>query len=349
MNPEQDTSSTPSPDEAPPQAPVQGSRASGVLLFLLGVLVLLALASSGLLWQRLLAVQTQLSDQGTDATTRTIEARTLARQAQEQVRDATVRLGVMEARLSEISMQSAQIEEMRQNLSRTRDETLAIDLESALHLALQQAQLMGSVQPLQTALQAAELRVQRAGLARLNPVLHAIARDLAKVKAVSASDTPVLLGKLDELSQLLDELPLLNSMVAEQAAPSAAAPAGDMAALWQRSLQVLGEKLKSLVRISRIDNPEAALMSPEQSFFLRENLKLKLLNARIELLMRQDAAVRADLAAVAISLSKYFDPASPQTRAARELLQQVRSQVKVLVLPQPDDTLAALAKAAAGK
>ncbi|MDH5206706.1 MAG: hypothetical protein OEW36_13685, partial [Hylemonella sp.] len=128
MNPEQDTSSTPSPDEAPPQAPVQGSRASGVLLFLLGVLVLLALASSGLLWQRLLAVQTQLSDQGTDATTRTIEARTLARQAQEQVRDATVRLGVMEARLSEISMQSAQIEEMRQNLSRTRDETLAIDL-----------------------------------------------------------------------------------------------------------------------------------------------------------------------------------------------------------------------------
>jgi uroporphyrin-3 C-methyltransferase len=50
---------------------------------------------------------------------------------------------------------------------------------------------------------------------------------------------------------------------------------------------VLREEARNLVRVSRIDNPEAVLLSPEQTFFLRENLKLKLLNARLGLLARQ--------------------------------------------------------------
>jgi len=39
------------------------------------------------------------------------------------------------------------------------------------------------------------------------------------------------------------------------------------------------DELRSLVRIRRIDQPDAILISPDQAFFLRENLKLMLLNA----------------------------------------------------------------------
>jgi uroporphyrin-3 C-methyltransferase len=118
---------------------------------------------------------------------------------------------------------------------------------------------------------------------------------------------------------------------------------------WQRSLQVALDEARSLVRVSRIEQPEAALLSPEQSFFLRENFKLKLLNARMGLLARQLESSRADLAAAALSLNKYFDATSRKTQTAATLLQQVQAQMKTLQLPRVDETLAALATAAAGR
>ena len=91
------------------------------------------------------------------------------------------------------------------------------------------------------------------------------------------------------------------------------------------------------------------LLSPEQSFFLRENLKLKLLNARLGLLARQIDSSRADLTAASLSLNKYFDASSRKTQGAAALLQQVQAQMKTLQLPRVDETLAALATAAAGR
>lgn len=120
-------------------------------------------------------------------------------------------------------------------------------------------------------------------------------------------------------------------------------------AWWQRSLQAVLDEMRSLVRVRRIDHPEAALLTPAQSFFVRENLKLLLLNARLGLLARQPEAARADLLKAAAALEKYFDANSRRLRAAAALLQQTREQMKSLELPRVDDTLAALATAAAGR
>jgi uroporphyrin-3 C-methyltransferase len=118
---------------------------------------------------------------------------------------------------------------------------------------------------------------------------------------------------------------------------------------WQRGLAVLREEARNLVRVSRIEQPDAVLLSPEQTFFLRENLKLTLLNARLGLLARQPEAARADLAAAAVALGKYFDPAARRTQAAATLLQQVQAQLKGAELPRIDETLAALTTASAGR
>ena len=91
------------------------------------------------------------------------------------------------------------------------------------------------------------------------------------------------------------------------------------------------------------------MLSPDQTFFLRENLKFKLLNARLGLLARQMASARADLASASAALNKYFDPASRKTQVAATVLQQVQAQLKSSELPRVDDTLAALTTAAAGR
>ena len=331
---------------APAVAPV-----SRPLVLALGIVAVLALLLGGLLWERLSTLQEQLVRQTADAGANAAEARTLVRQTEERERELAARLAVMEARLSEVALQRTQLEELMQSLSRSRDENLVVDIESGIRLAQQQAQLTGSVEPLLAALRTAEQRVQRVPQARLAPLQRALARDMARIKATPLTDTPTLLARLDELVRLVDDLPLANAVGAAPAAGAVAQPAAPPPAAnwWQRSLQVALEELRGLVRVSRIDHPEAVLLTPEQSFFVRENLKLLLLNARLGLLARQPDAARADLKKAAAALEKYFDGNARRTRAAAGLLQQAQEQMKALELPRVDDTLAALATAAAGR
>jgi uroporphyrin-III C-methyltransferase len=330
------------------------------------------LLASGLLWQKLNNIQEELARRSIDSGAQSIEARTLARQAQEATRELSGRLAIQETRISEVSLQRTQLEELMQSLSRSRDENLVVDVESALRLAQQQAQLTGSAEPLLAALKSADQRLARAAQPRLNPLQRAIARDMDRIKAATLTDVPVLMLKLDGLARMADELPVANAMVANsplRAAPAlaaptpasrASAPAADKPAMgvldrlslsvWsQRTLNNLRDEARKLLRVSRIEQPEAALLSPEQSFFLRENLKLRLLNARLALLSRQTDSVRADLASASTWLGKYFDPSSRKTQAAAQLLAQVQGQLKTSELPRLDETMAALATAAAGR
>ena len=339
----------------------------GLLLALL--VAAAALLASSLLWQRLNAIQEELARRSLDAGAQSIEARTLARQAMDGMRDVSVRLALQESRLSEVSLQRSQLEELMQSLSRSRDENLVVDMESALRLAQQQAQLTGSAEPLIAALKSADQRLARSAQPRLNPLQRAVNKDLDRIRIASLTDVPVLLLKIDELARLADELPLVNGLptampgaanALPRPAPGSAAPIPvptegtvqwlQLPGVW---LQQLGSSIwaeaRQLLRVSRIDNPEAALVAPEQAFFLRENFKLRLLNARLNLLSRQTDAVRSDLLSASAWLGRYFDPASRKTQTAAQLLAQVQSQLKTSELPRLDDTMTALATAAAGR
>ncbi len=314
--------------------------------------------ASGLLWRKIGKIQEDLAQQSANASAVAIEARALAKQAADTVREAAGRQSVLETRLSEVALQRTQLEELMQSLSRSRDENLVVDMDSAIRLAQQQAQLTGSAEPLLAALRSADQRLTRAAQPRLAPLQRAIARDIEAVRATALSDTPSLLIKLDELARSVDELPVANGPPQTQAASAVKAkPAPDPVLSWlaqnvpslQRASDHLWAQASSLLRVSRIDQPEAALLAPEQAFFLRENLKLRILNARLALLARQSESSRADLAAAASALGKYFDPTARKTQTAAGLLQQIQSQMKTLELPRLDNTLTALATAAAGR
>jgi uroporphyrin-3 C-methyltransferase len=349
---------TPGPSAAPTAAATQAAPPR-FLLYTLSAVAVAGLVSSTLLWQRLGAIQEALARQSQDANTQAIEARTLARQAQEQATEASARLAVQEARVNEVALQRSQLEELMRSLSRSRDENLLVDLESSLRLAQQQAQLTGSLEPLVGALKNAQQRIERAAQPRLAPVQRAIGRDLERIGSASVTDTSGMLARLDDLVRQVDELPLANAVAlaaatrrlqAQPTAPGAVPGSQDAWWIWlQRAGLVVLDEAKGLVRVSRIDQPEAALLAPDQAFFLRENLKLKLLNARMGVLARQLDSARTDLTAATAALNRYFDPASRRTQSAATVLQQVQASMKVAELPRPDETLSALATAAAGR
>lgn len=342
----------PAPTPAPPDAAPGAVRTVTVSRATLLLLVLLAggaLLWSAMLWQKLGTIQEQLARQSADSGATSIEARALARQAQEIARDAAARQAVLESRLTEVALQRSQLEGLMQSLSRSQDENLVVNIEAALRLAQQQTQLTGSAEPLLAALREAEQRMARAGQPRLARLRAAVVRDIARIRAASVTDVPGVLARLDELVRQVDDLPVANAPRPVNSYATQAPPSSTPALWWQRWRDAVVAEARGLVRVSHIEDPEAVLLTPEQSFFLRENLKLKLLNARLSLLARQNDAARADVVAAAEALRKYFDPSSRRTQAAAAQLQQVQAQVRSAELPRVDETLAALATAAAGK
>jgi len=314
------------------------------------LLLTLALVSSLLLWQKLDNIQAQLARQSSEAGLSANQALVTARQAQDVAVDSAAKIALFEQRLAEVALQRSQIEELIQSLSRSRDENLLVDMESAVALAQQQAQLTGSVEPMVLALQAVDARLARAAQPRLARVQRAVAKDLARIKSMTLSDTPALLVKLDELALLIDDIPLANAAPLPPVQPESVArsPAQVVVQWGERVLQAVHAEVKDLVRVSRINDPQAALLSPEQSFFVRENLKLRVLNARLGLLARQVDAVRSDLKLTASTIGRYFDPGARKTQTALALVKQMQTEFSAFEQPRVDETLAALSAAAAG-
>lgn len=339
------------------------------------VLAALATAAGVLAWsaqQRVKGLETELVKRQQDSGNQATEARTLARQAELDARETAAKLALLEARVAETSMQRTQIEELIQSLARSRDENVIADLDASIRVALQQSAITGSAEPLVLTLKQADERLARINQPRLERVRRAVAQDLDRTRTAAVIDINVLTIRLDEAIRLVDELPLLS--VAERrggarpasapaSAPAAAASAAAAAANgvgvsnWARQFgeqwgtfgSYLWSEVKSLVRVTRIDQPEAMLVAPEQTYFLRENLKLRLLNARLALLSRQFDTAQLDLRDAQAALDRYFDPKSRKVAAIVELVRQVRTQARSVSVPRPDATLAALATAAAGR
>jgi len=308
---------------------------------------------------KLTGIQEILAKQTSDVSTQAVEARVSAKQAEELARDTAARLAVTDAKLSEVSLQRAQLEDLMHSLSRSRDENLVVDIESAIRLAQQQSQLTGSVQPLLAALQSSQMRLTKVAQPRLAPLLRAIVRDIEQIKATPVTDTPTLLIKIDELVRAVDNLALLNAVGATTSNHATTKPVTTPETLswaraisiswWEKMLNDLWRNAQGLVRISRIDRPEASLLAPEQSYFVRENLKLRLLNVRLAVLARHFESAQADMNQVTRDLNKYFDVASGQGPLTVALAREVLAQSKNTEIPRIDATLAALTTAAAGR
>ena len=341
------------PEPSPPTR--LGSASAGWSRGVAALAVIGAVGSVTLWWQ-LDQIREQLARQTADSGSQAVEARAASKQAEELARETAAKLAVTDAKLAEVALQRSQLEELMQSLSRSRDENLVVDIESALRLAQQQSQLTGSVQPLMAALKSAEQRLAKVAQPRLAPLQRAVGRDIERIKASAVIDTPGLLMKLDELVRAVDALPLLNAVgvtPAKPPAPPAEAPSSWARAIsmtwWERVLGDIWDDALSLIRVSRIDRPEASLLTPEQSYFVRENMKLRLLNARLGLMARQFEAVHADLAQAVADLSKYFDTQGRAGQSTLALAREVLAQSRQTELPRIDDTLAALTTAAAGR
>ena len=250
--------------------------------------------------------------------------------AQDNLRDAQAKIALLENRLAESQSQQAALEALYRELAPSRDEWALTEVEQVLLLASQQLQLAGNVSSALAALQVADQKLQRLDRPQFVPLRRAIGRDMDRLKAVPFVDVSGLSLRLDQAIAAVATLPFaLEERL--PAPPQEEAPKDEPA--WRRFLREAWADLRGLVRIENLDRPEAPLLTPPQQYFLRENLKLRLLAARFDLLFRDQSNFRADLSAADAWLKKYFDTRAKSVQALQTLLKELRATDMSLELP----------------
>lgn len=291
------------------------------------------------------------------------ETGVLARNVQEGTKELQIKVGALENRQSETQSQQLALEQLYNDLSKNRDEWALTEIEQVLSTASQQLQLAGNVPGALIALQNADRSLSRSDKPQFITIRRAIGRDMEKLKALPSVDSTGVALRLDAVIAQIDALPMLSDET--PALPAAPEKPGKAKHVRDASGKLVGppapepllqkvrdgfntwsgemwDDVRQLIRIRRVDTPEALMLSPTQSYFLRENVKLRLLNARMALLSRNETAFRNDLIAAQDALAKYFDTRAKGTQTAQALLRQVQGSNLAIEMPTLSDSLTAV-------
>ena len=323
-------------DKRPVAQPQRRSRLAVLAL-------LLALAATALVASQWYDTRKRFDDLQQDVARRIAEAdamnretRSLAGQSRDDMRDVVARLGQLEARMVETQNQRLALESLYRDFSSSRDEWVLAEIEQALLIANQQLQLAGNVRAALIALETADARLARLDRPQLTALRRVISQDMDRLKAAPNVDVVGMALRLDNVMKAVDSLPLAME---ERPLPAddEAVPAngGFWADLWHETVQ----ELRRLVRIQNAEKPEAPLLSPEQAFFLRENLKLRLLGARLALLARDETSFKADLDAASQWLQRYYDGGNKPVAAAMSTVKQLAQSEVSIELPDISTSL----------
>ncbi len=256
-----------------------------------------------------------------------------------ELREAGAKLALVETRLSELQAQQASLEAQYQDIAPSRDEIVLTEVEQMLLLASQQLSLAANVPAALAALQLADSRLAGTNRTALTPLRRALAKDMDRLKAVPAADVPGIAVKLDRALAAVDTLPLAQDERLPEPAPPPA-PQGESA--WLGFLRSAWNDVKSVVRIEVSDRAAAPLVPPSQAYYLRENLRLRLLAARVALLTRDESSFKADIAAANAWVKTYFDTRTKSVQALSATLAQLGLTVMPADLPDVNESLTSL-------
>jgi uncharacterized protein HemX len=162
----------------------------------------------------------------------------------------------------------------------------------------------------------------------------AIATDRQRLQALRAVDLQQAAAQIEAIILDIDSLPLITSAAAarpiepnREANPSAGLPA------IQSVIEVVQSRLAGMVRIRRVENPEAIFLSPEQGALVTERLRLRLLSARIALVARQDKIFAQDIGQAEKILAEVFESQNSRVMAHRKTLASIKGLIEKIPLP----------------
>lgn len=277
------------------------------------------------------------------------ETRALSRQQQEAISALQGKLGALESQVAAFEGQAVALESLYQEFSRTREDRVSAEVEQAISVAAQQLQLAGNIEAALVALQGAEARLAAQDRGQLQPLRRALTRDIEHLKGLPQVDVQGIARRLETLLEQSDALPL--AFVGELAENAPGSRAEQVETSGEPSplnfitdlARDVWREVKSLVRIERLDQAELpVLLAPAQSTFLRENLKIRLLTARLALLARDGRTYAADLAQSRTWVERFFDLRDARVQDVLAELESLQAMPIKIEQAGPTESFAAL-------
>lgn len=274
----------------------------------------------------------------------------LLTQGQDQVRELFAKVATLESHYAESQNQRVALETLYNDLSVHRDETVLAEVEQMLLIAAQQLQLSSNVRAALIAMQSADARLQRMNRPAFNGLRQAISHDMDKLRALHDVDITGINLQLNDLIAVVDQMPLAYQQRAadekllsghpNEAVVQAVPPENETS--WQKLLREIWQEVRQLVRIENTGKAEIPLLPPNQEFFLRENLKLSLLSARLALLSRDEDSFRQGLKTAQLWTARYFDGKSGEARQMSDGLKKLAVSDISIELPDISPSLQAV-------
>lgn len=304
---------------------IQAPRRSFDIAMAIAVLALLLVGLVFWLgWQQANELRRELARRLAEADQGQKQALLITQETRADLRDASAKIALLEQKLAESQSQQLALQAMYQDLAKVSDETNIAEIEQIVLIASQQLQLAGDVRAALAALQTVDTRLQRANRPRFVVLRRAVTQDINKLRSLPYVDVVGVSVRLDGVQAAIDTLPL-NASRSEEPSDAKPARTTNDNVLARVGSEIWAE-LKSLLRIQNTEKDALPVLPPEQQYFVRENLKLRLLSARIALLQRQQTSYEADLAAAEAALERYFNGSARSTRQALATLRGLRKQ-----------------------
>jgi uroporphyrin-III C-methyltransferase len=322
--------------EQPPGEPNSQTRASGggkALAVTALVLSIAAAAVVGYLWYQVqieqrLSQSEAFTDIRNTVSTTNVNVTALENDLdalREQQRELSARIdSQIEARLSELSARqetlversdalAGSIEKVYEDLDRSLDSWALEEVEQLLRIANHSLQLSGDVPTAVAGLELADRRLEELANPAFLPVRERLAENITMLKSLEPVDTAGLSLRLAGMAARVEDMPLDQTtqrpIVGDAGEPDAgvAAEPGDESNQWLEAGGELLRDLRKLVRIQNIEEPAKPLLTPDQRYFLFNNLRLMFSGAQIAALRKDTGTFRENLEQAAAWIREYFD------------------------------------------
>lgn len=201
--------------------------------------------------------------------------------------------------------------EIARQQPKTNEEWALSEAEYLLVIASHRLLLERDVNTAISAMEAASSRLQSLSSPDLIPVREQLTADMNRLRAVNTVDTEGLAIYLADLVERAADLPVKKTETTLQ--ESASTIDGDQPASgtddagWRDTLRLVWEELKSLVVIRKSGEIRQALLMPDEEYFLMQNLRLELENARLAVLRHDSANLHASITLLLDWLERYYD------------------------------------------
>ena len=260
------------------------------------------------------------------------------RESREEI-EAKIKL--LETNLIKSINRQETLEKLYQDLAPSRDEVTMEEVEQLLLIANQQLQIANNVKSALIAMQEASVRLQRINHPQLFPVRDALTEDINLLKALPKVNTMDISLRLENLAEAVDKLPLVMEIrpsISDTPPSIAWIPEGALSEFFQE----IWNDIKQLVRIQHVDKQN--IPPPSHSYFLRENLKLRLLSAHNALLAHDTINFKTNLKISIEWINKYYDNKSKLTISMLDTLRQLHDKEINIELPKISSSYDAVRK-----